>query len=146
MNQDTLFDEKKYSNSCDNLYGIRAKVIGVGGAGISLVDGLRFDNFDSVDNLVVDVDMKAIGESLASQKLSFTKRHTRGMGTGGDIALGKRLAEEEKDKIREQLEGVDLVFLLAALGGGIGWGCIPCYSEACQRARSLGNCLHSDAI
>ena len=61
--------------------------------------------------------MKAIGESLASQKLSFTKRHTRGMGTGGDVALGKRLAEEEKDKIREQLDGVDLVFLLAGLGG-----------------------------
>ena len=81
MNQDTLFDEPNYLNTGENFYGIRAKVIGIGGAGISLVDGLRFDNFDSVDNLVVDVDMKAIGESLASQKLSFTKRHTRGMGT-----------------------------------------------------------------
>ena len=80
----------------ENSYGIRAKVIGVGGAGISLVDGLRFDNFDSVDNLVIDVDMKAVSESLASEKFCFSKRHTRGMGTGGDIALGKRLAEEEK--------------------------------------------------
>ena len=122
MNQDTLFEEENFKNSSENSYGIRAKVIGVGGAGISLVDGLRFDNFDSVDNLVVDVDMKAISESLASHKLCFSKRHTRGMGTGGDIALGKRLAEEEKDKIRGQLEGVDLVFLLAGLGGGIGGG------------------------
>jgi cell division protein FtsZ len=137
MNQDTLFDEEKYSNTSDNFYGIRAKVIGVGGAGISLVDGLRFDNFDSVDNLVVDVDMKAIGESLASQKLSFTKRHTRGMGTGGDIALGKRLAEEEKDKIREQLEGVDLVFLLAGLGGGIGGGVSPVLARLAREQGAL---------
>jgi len=137
MNQETLFDEEKCSNSCDNFYGIRAKVIGVGGAGISLVDGLRFDNFDSVDNLVVDVDMKAIGESLASQKLSFTKRHTRGMGTGGDIALGKRLAEEEKDKIREQLEGVDLVFLLAGLGGGIGGGVSPVLARLAREQGAL---------
>jgi cell division protein FtsZ len=137
MNQDTLFDEEKYSNSCENFYGIRAKVIGVGGAGISLVDGLRFDNFDSVDNLVVDVDMKAIGESLASQKLSFTKRHTRGMGTGGDIALGKRLAEEEKDKIREQLEGVDLVFLLAGLGGGVGGGVSPVLARLAREQGAL---------
>jgi cell division protein FtsZ len=137
MNQDTLFDEDKYSNSCDNFYGIRAKVIGIGGAGISLVDGLRFDNFDSVDNLVVDVDMKAIGESLASQKLSFTKRHTRGMGTGGDIALGKRLAEEEKDKIREQLEGIDLVFLLAGLGGGVGGGVSPVIARLAREQGAL---------
>jgi cell division protein FtsZ len=137
MNQDTLFDEEKYSNSCENFYGIRAKVIGVGGAGISLVDGLRFDNFDSVDNLVVDVDMKAIGESLASQKLSFTKRHTRGMGTGGDIALGKRLAEEEKDKIREQLEGIDLVFLLAGLGGGVGGGVSPVIARLAREQGAL---------
>ena len=137
MNQDTLFDEEKYSNSCDNLYGIRAKVIGVGGAGISLVDGLRFDNFDSVDNLVIDVDMKAIGESLASQKLSFSKRHTRGMGTGGDVALGKRLAEEEKDKIREQLDGVDLVFLLAGLGGGIGGGVSPVLARLAREQGAL---------
>ena len=110
MNQDTLFEEENTKENNENTYGIRAKIIGIGGAGISLVDGLRFDNFDCVDNLVMDVDMKAISETLASQKLCFSKRHTRGMGTGGDIALGKRLAEEEKDKIRTHLEGVDLVF------------------------------------
>ena len=80
-----------------------------------MVDGLRFDNFDSVDNLVIDVDMKAVSESLASEKFCFSKRHTRGMGTGGDIALGKRLAEEEKDKIRKQLDGVIWSFSLRVL-------------------------------
>lgn len=137
MNQDTLFEEENLSCPSENTYGIRAKVIGVGGAGIALVDGLRFDNFDSVDNLVVDVDMKAISESLASQKLCLSKRHTRGMGTGGDIALGKRLAEEEKDKIRRHLEGVDLVFLLAGLGGGVGGGVAPVLARLAREQGAL---------
>ena len=137
MNQDTLFDEENLQGSNENAYGIRAKIIGVGGAGISLVDGLRFDNFDSVDNLAMDVDMKAISETLASQKLCFSKRHTRGMGTGGDIALGKRLAEEEKDKIRNHLEGVDLVFLLAGLGGGIGGGAAPVVARLAREHGAL---------
>ncbi|MEK9772602.1 MAG: cell division protein FtsZ [Opitutae bacterium] len=137
MNQDTLFEEENFQCSSENMYGIRAKVIGVGGAGISLVDGLRFDNFDSVDNLVMDVDMKAISDSLASEKLCFTKRHTRGMGTGGDIALGKRLAEEEKDKIRKHLDGVDLVFLLAGLGGGVGGGAAPVVARLAREHGAL---------
>ena len=137
MMKDTLFEDENIDSPTENAYGIRAKVIGVGGAGISLVDGLRFDNFDSVDNLALDVDMKAISESLASQKLCLSKRHTRGMGTGGDIALGKRLAEEEKDKIRAQLEGVDLVFLLAGLGGGIGGGASPVVARLAREHGAL---------
>lgn len=105
--------------------GIRAKVIGVGGAGASLVDGLRLDNFQMVDNLVVDVDVKALSDSIASEKMAFGRRFTRGMGTGGDVALGRRLIEEEKDLVRQKLEGVDLVFLLAGLGGGVGGGAGP---------------------
>jgi len=71
MNQDTFFDDNSNPSSLENAYGIRAKVIGVGGAGISLVDGMRFDNFDSVDNVIIDVDMKAVSESLSSQKNFF---------------------------------------------------------------------------
>lgn len=137
MNQDTLFEDAKFCGTQDNSYGIRAKVIGVGGAGISLVDGLRFDNFDSVDSVAVDVDMKAVSDSLASHKLCFSKRHTRGMGTGGDMDLGKRLAEEEKDKIRSHLEGVDLVFLLAGLGGGVGGGAAPVIARLAREHGAL---------
>jgi len=137
MSQDTLFEEENLRVPAENTYGIRAKVIGLGGAGISLIDGLRFDNFDSVDNLAVDVDMKAISESLASQKLIFSKRHTRGMGTGGDVALGKRLAEEEKDKLRKEFEGVDVIFLLAGLGGGVGGGGAPVVARLAREQGAL---------
>jgi cell division protein FtsZ len=59
------------------------------------------------------------------------------MGTGGDIALGKRLAEEEKDKIRKQLDGVDLVFLLAGLGGGVGGGVAPVVARLAREHGAL---------
>ena len=136
-NQETFFETNDNSSLNNNSFGIRAKVIGVGGAGISLVDGLRFDNFDFVDNLIIDVDIKAVADSLASQKLTFGRRHTRGMGTGGDVNLGKRLAEEEKDKIRKELEGVDLVFLLAGLGGGVGGGAAPVVARLAREHGAL---------
>lgn len=136
-NQETFFETNDDSSLNNNSFGIRAKVIGVGGAGISLVDGLRFDNFDFVDNLIIDVDIKAVADSLASQKLTFGRRHTRGMGTGGDVNLGKRLAEEEKDKIRKELEGVDLIFLLAGLGGGVGGGAAPVVARLAREHGAL---------
>jgi len=124
MIQENFLEPSINSNSQDSP-GLRTMIIGVGGAGISLVDGLRFDNFDYVQSLVVDVDVRALSDSLAAEKLSFGRRHTRGMGTGGDINLARRAIEEEKDKLRERLDGVDLVFLLAGLGGGTGGGVSP---------------------
>jgi len=121
MLQQNFLEPGNNLNSQDKL-GLRSLIIGVGGAGISLVDGLRFDNFDFLESLVIDVDVRTLSDSLAGEKLSFGRRHTRGMGTGGDMNLARRAIEEEKDKIREKLDGVDLVFLLAGLGGGTGGG------------------------
>jgi cell division protein FtsZ len=121
MLQQNFLEPGNNLNSQDKL-GLRSLIIGVGGAGISLVDGLRFDNFDFLQSLVIDVDVRTLSDSLAGEKLSFGRRHTRGMGTGGDMNLARRAIEEEKDKLREKLDGVDLVFLLAGLGGGTGGG------------------------
>ncbi len=134
MAQENLFEQVN-NPSFTEPAGLRAMVIGVGGAGISLVDGLRFDNFDMVENMVIDVDARALADSLSSSKLSFGRRHTRGMGTGGDLNLARRAIEEEKDKLRERLDGVDLVFLLAGLGGGTGGGVAPVVARL---ARDLG--------
>jgi cell division GTPase FtsZ len=76
MSQESLFPKETSFSLPNDLSGIRAKVIGVGGAGISLVDGLRFDNFESVENLAVDVDNRALSDSIAGEKLSFGRRHT----------------------------------------------------------------------
>ena len=120
MNQESLFPEELNPSSYSELPSVKAKIIGLGGAGLSLVDGLRFDNFESVENLAIDVDNRALADSIASDKLSFGRRHTRGMGTGGEHTLALKAIEEEKDVIRKKLDGVDIVFLLAGLGGGTG--------------------------
>ncbi len=137
MSQENLFDQETTFSPANENTGIRAKIIGVGGAGVSLVDGLRFDDFQGVELLAVDVDSRALADSIASEKLAFGRRHTRGMGTGGEYLLARKAAEEEKDVIRKHLEGVDLVFLLAGLGGGTGGGAVPVIARLARDAGAL---------
>ena len=137
MSQENLFDQETTFSPANENTGIRAKIIGVGGAGVSLVDGLRFDDFQGVEHLAVDVDSRALADSIASEKLAFGRRHTRGMGTGGEYLLARKAAEEEKDVIRKHLEGVDLVFLLAGLGGGTGGGAVPVIARLARDAGAL---------
>ena len=137
MSQENLFDQETTFSPANENTGIRAKIIGVGGAGVSLVDGLRFDDFQGVEHLAVDVDSRALADSIASEKLAFGRRHTRGMGTGGEYLLARKAAEDEKDVIRKHLEGVDLVFLLAGLGGGTGGGAVPVIARLARDAGAL---------
>lgn len=137
MSQEQLFSNDTNFSSDNEMPGIRAKIIGVGGAGLSLVDGLRFDNFQSVEHLAVDVDSRALADSIAGEKLFFGRRHTRGMGTGGEFSLARKAMEEEKDVIRQKLEGFDLVFLLAGLGGGTGGGAAPVIAKIAREAGAL---------
>ena len=137
MSQENFLDICPSLHQGNEICNIKAKIIGVGGAGVSLIDGLRFDNFDAVDNLAMDVDLRTLSDSLASEKLSFGRRHTRGMGTGGEYALARRAIEEEKDLLRKQLDGVDLVFLLAGLGGGTGGGVAPVVARIARESGAL---------
>ena len=116
---------------------VRAKVIGVGGAGVSLVDGLRLDGFDAVRNVALDVDSCALSDSIASEKIQIGRHLTRGLGTGGEVSLGRKALEEEREQVRRALDGVDLVFLLAGLGGGTGGGAAPLVAKYAREAGSL---------
>ena len=102
-----------------------AKIIGVGGAGLSLVDGLRLDNFKGVEHLVIDVDARALGDSIADRKMPIGRTLTRGMGTGGEFSIARKAIEQEKEALSQKLDGIDIVFLLAGLGGGTGGGATP---------------------
>ena len=135
MTQENLFEKDSTTVSLHENTMLKAKVIGIGGAGLSLVDGLRLDNFSCVEQLAVDVDARAIADSIASEKLAIGRTLTRGMGTGGETSLAKKAIKDEKDKIRKTLEGGDLVFLLAGLGGGTGGGATP---EIAKLARETG--------
>ncbi len=132
MSQQTMFHTASFRAETSP---IRAKIIGVGGAGCSLVDGLRFDGFDSVRAVAMDIDATNLSESMASEKVTLGRRLTHGMGTGGEPSVGRKAADEDRTTIRKHLDGVDLVFLLAGLGGGTGGGVGP---EIAKLAREAG--------
>ena len=71
MTQENLFEKDSTTVSLHENTMLKAKVIGIGGAGLSLVDGLRLDNFSGVEQLAVDVDARAIADSIASEKLAI---------------------------------------------------------------------------
>ena len=137
MSQENFLDtELPFSTDNENP-GIRVKVVGIGGAGLSLLDGLTLDNFKGVEQLAVDVDSRALQDCISSDKLLVGRRHTRGMGTGGEMAMGRKVAEEEKDVIRKKIEGIDIVFLLSGLGGGMGGGATPVIARLAREAGAL---------
>ena len=135
MSREDIFDQNPEFSPVNENPAIRAKIIGVGGAGISLVDGLRLDNFNGVDHLVIGVDSRALGDSIADRKMPIGRTLTRGMGTGGEFSIARKAMENEKEALAAQLDGMDIVFLLAGLGGGTGGGATP---EIARIARDAG--------
>ncbi|MFN2145580.1 MAG: cell division protein FtsZ [Anaerolineales bacterium] len=101
------------------------KVIGMGGAGGNAVNRMITLGLKGVDFVVMNTDSQDLASNLAPTKIQLGPRSTRGMGAGGNPEVGRTAAEESKDEIRAALEGADMVFLTAGMGGGTGTGSIP---------------------
>jgi len=135
MSQQTMFTSGSFQS--DSNSSVRAKVFGIGGAGVSLVDGLCLDGFDAVRTIAIDVDADVLSDCIAAEKIPIGRRLTRGMGTGGEVSIGRKAVDEERDLIRKNLDGVDLVFLLAGLGGGTGGGAAPAIAKLARESGAL---------
>lgn len=105
--------------------GARIKVIGVGGAGGNAVNRLIEDGMDGVEFLVANTDLQALKDSKASVKIQLGEEIARGLGAGGNPEIGKRAALEDTDKLVDALDGADMIFVTAGLGGGTGTGAAP---------------------
>jgi cell division protein FtsZ len=103
----------------------KLKVIGMGGAGGNAVNRMITLGLKGVDFVVMNTDHQDLNSNLAPTKIQLGPRSTRGMGAGGEPEVGRTAAEESKDAIRAALEGADMVFLTAGMGGGTGTGSIP---------------------
>jgi cell division protein FtsZ len=101
------------------------KVAGVGGAGVRFVDRLAADNVNVPAVLAMDTDAEALDNSRASVKLQLGESRTNGFGAGGDPAIGRDAAEDDREMIRTALSGCKLVIVVAGLGGGTGSGALP---------------------
>ncbi|MGC2310839.1 MAG: cell division protein FtsZ [Candidatus Babeliaceae bacterium] len=105
--------------------GTRIKVIGVGGAGGNAVNSMLAFPYEHVEFIVANTDAQALNISPTPLKLQLGIKLTKGLGTGANPDLGKRAAEEDREKIIEYVQNADIVFLVAGLGGGTGSGALP---------------------
>jgi cell division protein FtsZ len=114
---------------------VRIKVIGVGGAGCNAINTMITSGLARVDFIAANTDLQALDRSRASYKVQLGPERTRGLGAGAKPEVGKDSALESKDQIRECLEGADMVFVTAGMGGGTGTGAAPIVASI---ARELG--------
>jgi len=106
----------------------RIKVIGVGGGGSNAVNRMIAAQVVGVEFIVANTDVQALEGSHAPVKIQLGVKLTSGLGAGANPDIGRRAALEDSDKIIEALEGADMVFVTAGLGGGTGTGAAPVIS------------------
>lgn len=113
----------------------RITVIGVGGGGSNAVNRMIEAGVGGVDFVVMNTDLQVLNLSDAKNKLQLGENLTKGLGAGGDPEIGRRSAEESRQDIRKALEGADMVFITAGMGGGTGTGSAGVIAEM---SRELG--------
>lgn len=120
----------------DTVIEPRVAVVGVGGAGCNVVNSVYWD-FASADTIAINTDRAALEAISADKKLFICRNVTKGQGTGGDSLLGRRCAQAHMDDICDALEGHDMVFIVAGMGGGTGTGAAPVVAEIAQRMKLI---------
>ncbi|MDR0846996.1 MAG: cell division protein FtsZ [Lactobacillales bacterium] len=115
--------------------GANIKIIGVGGAGGNAVNRMIEEGVQGVEFIAANTDMQALGNSKAETKIQLGPKYTRGLGAGSSPEVGERAAEESEEDIRKALDGADMVFITAGMGGGTGTGAAPVVARI---SRELG--------
>ncbi|MBO4725330.1 MAG: cell division protein FtsZ, partial [Firmicutes bacterium] len=103
----------------------KIKVIGVGGGGCNAVNRMIDCDLEGVSFLAVNTDKQALNGSKAETKIAIGQKLTKGLGAGANPEIGKNAAEENEEDIRNFVQGADLVFVTAGMGGGTGTGAAP---------------------
>ncbi|MBD2608949.1 cell division protein FtsZ [Scytonema hofmannii FACHB-248] len=113
------------------------KVIGVGGGGGNAVNRMIASDVSGIEFWTTNTDAQALTQAQASKRLQIGQKLTRGLGAGGNPAIGQKAAEESRDEIATALEGADLVFITAGMGGGTGTGAAPIVAEIAKEMGAL---------
>ena len=119
----------------DEREAAKIKVIGLGGGGSNAVNRMMAAAFTGVDFIVANTDLQALKSSPAPVKLQLGARLTSGLGAGSDPEVGKNAALEDREVIKKELAGADMVFVTAGMGGGTGTGSAPVVAQV---AKDLG--------
>lgn len=111
------------------------KVVGIGGGGGNAIEHMMAGHIEGVEFICANTDSQALKNSSANSIIQLGEGITRGLGAGANPEVGRRAAEEDREKIRTALTGADMVFLAAGMGGGTGTGAAPVFA---QIAKELG--------
>ncbi len=130
-------DDLRIQYQDDARRGARIKVIGVGGGGNNAVNRMIAAGVEGVEFIAANTDVQALQLSNAPIKLQLGVRLTSGLGAGANPDIGRRAALEDSDKIIEALEGADMVFVTAGLGGGTGTGAAPVIASLASEMGAL---------
>jgi cell division protein FtsZ len=118
-------------------YSAKIKVIGIGGGGGNAVNTMIAYNLQGVDFIAANTDTQALGASSSPVKIQLGAEVTKGLGAGANPDVGKMAAMEAKELLRQHLEGADMVFITAGLGGGTGPGGAPIVAELAKEMGAL---------
>jgi cell division protein FtsZ len=113
----------------------RMKVVGVGGGGGNAVNRMIHEDLEGVEFISINTDAQALKQSMSGTKVQIGKKLTRGLGAGARPEIGRAAMEESREDAVKALEGADLVFITAGMGGGTGTGAAPLIGEI---AREMG--------
>ena len=115
----------------------RIKAIGIGGAGCNAITRMVREGIKGVDFIVMNTDGQALALAEAPTRIQLGEKITRGLGAGGDHRVGNKAAEESRDIVEELVQGVDMVFIAAGMGGGTGTGGIPVVADVAKQSGAL---------
>jgi cell division protein FtsZ len=132
-----MADDLKFLIEEEAQLGTRIKVVGVGGGGSNAVARMLQEGVAGVDFYVMNTDKQALAASPVANKLALGKKLASGLGAGADPAVGRQAALEETEHIIEILEGADMVFVTAGLGGGTGTGAAPVVASLAKELNAL---------
>jgi cell division protein FtsZ len=132
-----LEDSMKFEMAEDTSPVTRIKVIGIGGAGCNAVARMMQKGPPGVEYYVLNTDRQSLLASPVPNKLAIGPKITNGLGAGSDPAVGKQAPLEDTERIIEILEGADMVFVAAGLGGGTGTGAAPVVASLAKELNAL---------
>lgn len=126
-----MSDDLTFSNAA------RIKVIGVGGGGSNAVNRMIASDITGIEFWTMNTDAQALSNSDSSRRIQLGQKLTRGLGAGGNPSIGQKAAEESREEIARALEGADLVFITAGMGGGTGTGAARIVAEVAKEMGAL---------
>jgi cell division protein FtsZ len=130
-------DSMRFQFAEDITGSAKMKVVGVGGAGGNALNCMIEAGLSSVDFIAVNTDAQALQQNAASRRIQIGRETTRGLGAGANPDLGRQAVEENRDEIRASLDGADMVFVTAGMGGGTGTGAAPVVAQLAKEVNAL---------